>query len=286
MPILTSNYIASWYLLNLYGKNRLVQSWTESLQQDVNNKSMLQGDIGTHIMDIGGVWYSATIESPVIIMGQPNTGLYDAFDIVLEGLAIAQNPIDSAIASSLDYVLESSNITINPEGVNVTANIENSIGWPNQKQYFGNTYTDFIGRTARFYDTIFSFMGGTYLIKNAQLNIKVELDKLYFVGQSQIPTYSIKGYTVEGNAVLLTTPGSYDAQVLINLQTPGVSNPINKTIALQIQDQYAANGLGYRRLSLGDYMEVPTISLNMNPGQTIEATVNFKTYFRRSSTLS
>ena len=286
MPILTSNYIASWYLLNLYGKNRLVQSWTESLQQDVNNKSMLQGDIGTHIMDIGGVWYSATIESPAIIMGQPNTGLYDAFDIVLEGLAIAQNPIDSAIASSLDYVLESSNITINPEGVNVTANIENSVGWPNQKQYFGNTYTDFIGRTARFYDTIFSFMGGTYLIKNAQLNIKVELDKLYFVGQSQIPTYSIKGYTVEGSAVLLTTPGSYDAQVLINLQTPGVSNPINKTIALQIQDQYAANGLGYRRLSLGDYMEVPTISLNMNPGQTIEATVNFKTYFRRSSSLS
>jgi hypothetical protein len=109
---------------------------------------------------------------------------------------------------------------------------------------------------------------------------------MYFVGQSQIPTYAIKGYTVEGRAVLLTTPDSYDAQVLINLQTPGVSNPINKTIALQIQDQYAANGLGYRRLNLGEYMEIPTISLNMNPGQTIEATVNFKTYFRRSSVLA
>jgi hypothetical protein len=286
MPILTSNYIASWYLVNLFGKNRLLQSWTESLQQEVSNKPMIQGDIGTHIMDIGGVWYSATVESPVIIMGQPNTSLYDAFDIVLEGLAVAQNPIDSAIAESLDYVLDTSTITINPEGVNVTANIENAAGWVNQKQYFGDVYTDFIGRTARFYDTIFSFMGGIYLIKSAEFNIKVELDKMYFVGQSQIPTYAIKGYTVEGRAVLLTTPDSYDAQVLINLQTPGVSNPINKTIALQIQDQYAANGLGYRRLNLGEYMEIPTISLNMNPGQTIEATVNFKTYFRRSSVLA
>jgi hypothetical protein len=286
MPILTSNFIASWYVLNLYGKNRLLQSWSESLQQEVNNKPMIQGDIGTHIMDIGGVWYSATVESPAIIMGQPNTGLYDAFDIVLEGLAVAQNPIDDTIAESIDYVLDTSTITINPEGVNVTANIENSVGWSNQKQYFGNVYTDFVGRTARFYDTIFNFMGGTYLIKSAELNIKVELDKLYFVGESQIPTYSIKGYSVEGRAVLLTTPESYDAQVLINLQTPGVANPINKNISLQIQDQYAANGLGYRKLNLGDYMEVPTISLNMNPGQTIEATVNFKTYFRRSSVLA
>jgi hypothetical protein len=286
MPILTSNFIASWYVLNLYGKNRLLQSWSESLQQEVSNKPMIQGDIGTHIMDIGGVWYSATVESPVIIMGQRNTGLYDAFDIVLEGLAVAQNPIDDNIAESIDYVLDTSTITINPEGVNVTANIENSVGWSNQKQYFGNVYTDFVGRTARFYDTIFNFMGGTYLIKSAELNIKVELDKLYFVGESQIPTYSIKGYSVEGRAVLLTTPESYDAQVLINLQTPGVANPINKNISLQIQDQYAANGLGYRKLNLGDYMEVPTISLNMNPGQTIEATVNFKTYFRRSSVLA
>ena len=286
MPILTSNFIASWYVLNLYGKNRLLQSWSESLQQEVSNKPMIQGDIGTHIMDIGGVWYSATVESPAIIMGQPNTGLYDAFDIVLEGLTVAQNPIDDTIAESIDYVLDTSTITINPEGVNVTANIENSVGWPNQKQYFGNVYTDFVGRTARFYDTIFNFMGGTYLIKSAELNIKVELDKLYFVGESQIPTYSIKGYSVEGRAVLLTTPESYDAQVLINLQTPGVANPINKNISLQIQDQYAANGLGYRKLNLGDYMEVPTISLNMNPGQTIEATVNFKTYFRRSSILA
>lgn len=286
MPILTSNFIASWYVLNLYGKNRLLQSWSESLQQEVSNKPMIQGDIGTHIMDIGGVWYSATVESPVIIMGQRNTGLYDAFDIVLEGLAVAQNPIDDNIAETIDYVLDTSTITINPEGVNVTANIENSVGWSNQKQYFGNVYTDFVGRTARFYDTIFNFMGGTYLIKSAELNIKVELDKLYFVGESQIPTYSIKGYSVEGRAVLLTTPESYDAQVLINLQTPGVANPINKNISLQIQDQYAANGLGYRKLNLGDYMEVPTISLNMNPGQTIEATVNFKTYFRRSSVLA
>lgn len=283
MPILTSNYIASWYLVYLNGKYRLLESWNESLQQEVNNKQMIQGDIGTHIMDIGGVWYSATVTSPIIIMGQPGTGLFDVFDIVLEGLAVAQNPITDDIANSLDYILETSTISINPEGINVTANILNATGWANQKEYFGDNYTDFVGRTARFYDTIFNFMGGTYLIKSADITITVESDKIYFIGQSQIPTYTIKGYSVSGKATLVTTPESYDAQALINLQTPGFHIPINREVSLQIQDQFSPNGLGYRKLNLGEFMEVPNISLDLKPNQTIEATVDFKTYFRRSS---
>lgn len=283
MPILTSNYIASWYLVYLNGKYRLLESWNESLQQDVNNKQMIQGDIGTHIMDIGGIWYSATVTSPVIIMGQPGTGLYDVFDIVLEGLAVAQNPITDDIANSLDYILETSTISVNPEGINVTANILNAAGWANQKQYFGDNYTDFVGRTARFYDTIFNFMGGTYLIKSADITITVESDKIYFIGQSQIPTYTIKGYSVSGKATLVTTPDSYEAQTLINLQTPGYHTPVNREVSLQIQDQYSANGFGFRKLNLGEYMEVPNISLDLKPNQTIEANVDFKTYFRRSS---
>ena len=283
MPILTSNYIASWYLVYLNGKYRLLESWNESLEQEVNNKQMIQGDIGTHIMDIGGIWYSATATSPIIIMGQPNTGLYDVFDIVLEGLAVAQNPITDDIANSLDYILETSTISVSPEGITVTANILNAVGWANQKQYFGDNYTDFVGRTARFYDTTFNFMGGTYLIKSADITITVESDKIYFIGQSQIPTYTIKGYSVSGKATLVTTPESYDAQVLINLQTPGSHLPISREVSLQVQDLYAPNSFGYRKLNLGEFMEVPNISLDLKPNQTIEATVDFKTYFRRSS---
>ena len=283
MPILTSNYIASWYLVYLNGKYRLLESWNESLEQEVNNKQMIQGDIGTHIMDIGGIWYSATATSPIIIMGQPNTGLYDVFDIVLEGLAVAQNPITDDIANSLDYILETSTISVSPEGITVTANILNAVGWANQKQYFGDNYTDFVGRTARFYDTTFNFMGGTYLIKSADITITVESDKIYFIGQSQIPTYTIKGYSVSGKATLVTTPESYDAQALINLQTPGSHLPISREVSLQVQDLYAPNGFEYRKLNLGEFMEVPNISLDLKPNQTIEATVDFKTYFRRSS---
>ena len=90
---------------------------------------------------------------------------------------------------------------------------------------------------------------------------------------------------VEGKATLVTTPESYDAQVLNNLQTPGVHSPINREVSLQVQDQFSDNGLGYRKLNLGEFMEVPSISLDLKPNQTIEATVNFKTYFRRSSYL-
>ena len=286
MPILTSNYIASWYIVNLTNRYRLLESWSETINQATENKPMIQGDPGTHIMDIGGVYYSATTTSPIVIMGQPNTGLYDVFDIILEGLSVAQKPIDTTVANSLDYVLDSGTISIQPEGIKATANIENALGWANQKQYFGNTTYDFIGRTAKFYDTIFNFMGGSFLVKNAEFNIKVDIEKIYLIGQSQFPTYAVKGYTVEGRAVLITTPDSYDAQVLIKLQTPGVSAPINKSIGVKIIDQYSYTGLGYRQLNLGEYMEVPSVTLDMNPGQTIEATVNFKTYFRRSSVLA
>ena len=105
MPILTSDFISAWYIVNLNGKYRLLESWNESINQEVNNKLLIQGDIGNHLVDIGGIYYSAQINSPVIIMSQPNTGLFDALDIVLEGLAVAQQPIDSVVANSLDYVL-------------------------------------------------------------------------------------------------------------------------------------------------------------------------------------
>lgn len=285
MPILTSDFISAWYLVYLNGKYRLLESWNESINQEVSNKLLIQGDIGNHLVDIGGIYYSAQINSPVIIMSQPNTGLFDALDIVLEGLAVAQQPIDSVVANSLDYVLDSASINISPEGVNVSATIENAVGWVDQKQYFSDAYNDFTGRTARFYDIQFNFLGGTYLINSGELSIKVNLEKMYFVGQNQIPTYAITGYTVTGSANILVTPGSYDAQVLIGLQTPGLSAPYEREVSLKIIDQYAANGLGYRQLYLGEFLSFPTVSLDMKPNQVIQATVNFTTYFRRSSYL-
>jgi hypothetical protein len=285
MPILTSNYIASWYVVSLNGKNRLLEGWNESLEQEVNNKALIQGDIGTHLMDISGVYYKAQISSPVILMSSPNTNFYDAFDIVLEGLSVAQLPIDDTIAASLDYVLDSATVTINPEGINVNCNIENSVGWVGQKQYFGDNYNDFTGRTARFYDCIFNFLGGEYLVNSAELQIKVNLEKMYFIGQSQIPTYAITGYSVTGSASILVTPDSYDYQTLISLQTPGVSAPLAREVSLTILDQYSNNGLGYRQLYLGEFMNFPSVSLDIKPNQTIQATVNFNTYFRRSSYL-
>jgi hypothetical protein len=285
MPLLTSDFISSWYLVYLNGKYRLLESWNESLNQEVSNKQLVQGDIGTHVVDIGGIHYSAQINSPVIIMSQPNTGLFDALDVVLEGLAVAQQPIDNVVAENLDYVLDSASINISPEGVNVSCTIENAIGWSGQKEYFSDNYNDFTGRTARFYDIQLNFLGGTYLINSGELSIKVNLEKLYFIGQNQIPTYAITGYTVTGNANILVTPDSYDAQVLIGLQTPGLSAPYDREISLKIMDQYSYTGLGYRQLYLGEFLSFPSVSLDLKPNQFIQANVNFNTFFRRSSAL-
>ena len=64
MPILTSNYIASWYLVYLNGKYRLLESWNESLQQEVNKWVKSKRKLAALILDqtkitgIGVAWGS------------------------------------------------------------------------------------------------------------------------------------------------------------------------------------------------------------------------------------
>ena len=54
MPLLNSEYIGTWYIVNLDNKRRLLESWSESKIQEVQAKRYIQGDIGTHIVDVGG----------------------------------------------------------------------------------------------------------------------------------------------------------------------------------------------------------------------------------------
>jgi hypothetical protein len=282
MPLLNSEYIGTWYIVNLDNKRRLLESWSESKIQEVQAKRYIQGDIGTHIVDVGGYYYQANFSSPIVIFNGGNFS--DCLDLVLENLSIIQEPI--ADVTILNYILDNASISINQSSVNVTASIENTAGF----DYFGNykeyaPSDDFVGRTARFYDCVFTYNNNSYPVIDARIDIKVENSKNYFVPSalntaSLVPTYGINGYSATGTVTFAITPSQFEALKISADQSPG--NFVTTTGGVELT---VLNQNGNRVLSLGDFIFQPRVELDMKSNQIITGKVSFQTMFRRSSTI-
>jgi hypothetical protein len=65
MPVLSPTYIGTWYHLQENGTNatRIVESFTKTANQEVSAKPFIQGDIGTHVMEVGGISYNYDFNS-------------------------------------------------------------------------------------------------------------------------------------------------------------------------------------------------------------------------------
>ena len=72
MPLLNSEFLSNWYTLSFDGvgivgtRICIAESFTQAKVQEASNKSAIQGDIGTHIMDIGGKYYTSSVSAPVL----------------------------------------------------------------------------------------------------------------------------------------------------------------------------------------------------------------------------
>ena len=104
MPILSTELLANYYTLVLNDKRYILESWNENMQQDVAEKSFIQGDIGTRVVEFSNPIHQATMTGPILILkdldaeldfaadtdqtkrDQP-TGLYDIFDLILDNLS-------------------------------------------------------------------------------------------------------------------------------------------------------------------------------------------------------
>ena len=282
MPLLNSSYIGTWYIVNLDNKRRLLESWSESKIQEVQSKRYIQGDIGTHIVDVGGYYYQANFSSPIIIFNGGNFS--DCFDLVLQNLKIIQSPITNA--TLINYILDNASISINQSSVNVSASIENTAGFNyvgNYKEYAPTD--DFVGRTARFYDCVFTYNNNSYPVIDARIDIKVENSKNYFVpstkGTAELtPTYGINGYSASGSVTFAITPDQFEALKISADQLPGYFVTTTGGVSLTVLNQN-----GDRILSLGNFIFQPRVELDMKSNQIITGKVTFQTMFRRSSTI-
>lgn len=289
MPILPYDVISTWYyLVDNFGTNplpRLFESWSETQTQDVAVKPMLQGDNGTHVMDVGGMYYTTVIDSPVLIV-ESATGeqITDAFDVLAEAFAAVRHPAlfthDASNAPVYDLqeypLLETATLTFGETEVKVDMTLlsaKSSIWVP-----VLGPGQDFIARLARFYDIKLSVGAGlasTYQIIDGTITIKVNVKKQYFVGTTQAPWFAVTGYTVSGSLRVLAYPD--DANLQIAPQLPSSFGVVGySNTALQI---------GNIILNFGEANLNSSIERSLKPGEPTTINMKFECFARYTTGL-
>jgi hypothetical protein len=295
MPLLPSQFLSNWWLLSLATNTAFIaEQFNQSKMQDTSPKALIQGDIGVHVLDIAGVYFNQTIASPVLVgINNPvslsngngaysSVNYYDNFDLLLNLIKYQFQPVyDTSITNAIGYpvLLKSAQIQVSTDAVRATLNLESDTAIA--PAYFGQS-ANIIARTARFYDTTFTFGIIQGRVLSGDISITVDLEKVYFLGQGQSPHFAIKGYSVTGNIKLAIEPSEY--VTLINLY--GSFERYGELLVNTglVQLIVAGGDAGADRvLNLGTASVLPKIEMSMQQGSIITAQVDFTSYFNRES---
>lgn len=203
MPILSAEVISNWYYF-LYSDNvtpLIFESWNEKEIQKTEQIKLVQGNIGTYVMSIGGLKWQTEIKSRVLISNSPSKSV---LDIIIDSLG---NINKFQYGNS---ILKSATININEEGVSCNATLwSDSVGvlplWFNNGEA-PITYA----RTAAFYDTQLRMGTTDAFISSGEIKIEVDVSENYFMGQtlnnSPVPSFSVQGYSISGNLEIMMPP--------------------------------------------------------------------------------
>ena len=311
MPLLSFELLSNNYVLNLGGKNYILDSWNENLQQDVNDKSFIQGDIGNRIVDINNRTHQATMSGSLLILkdiDQPSapevntnnvpseiapTNIYDVFDLILENLAVVSKPIGIDNVE-YPYILDNATINLNFSDTNATATITST-----QADGFGKVLnvidsestaniifgeTRFIGRTVKYWDFRLRLFGDYLALTQANISIRVLTEKKFYVGNNysngnENPDYVILGYQITGDATVSLMDYQYENFKLY--QAPGTFGVFQNKIFLALQNDYR----GDRTLDFGEFLVPPRIEFDTGASKLITARISFNTFIRSSQNL-
>lgn len=280
MPILPPEYIATWYYFrDGAGLIRIFENWSEKQSQQVAPVSLIQGDIGTHVMDVGGIKWVTRIKSPALIVElDPNSSdsTTDAFDLIKYSFNLLRNPLTQA---NENYILKSATITMGEEGVNCDIEFWSSVSGAFTPNYAVDILPpDFIARKARFFDTFLTIVDPqetqSYAIKSGTISINVDISENFFMNTgSQAPYFGIQGYHVAGNITVVAAPSQFP-DLDITPQQPGQLIATRAATSLQIGTTY---------LGLGQTQIRKDVERTMSANQITTATIDFDTYTRLST---
>jgi len=278
MPVLDPRYIADWYYLVPRGgtEPRLLEKFIEKQEQGLQRKPLMQGDIGTHVMDVGGMKWNANLTSPVVIIEYSNLSdiTTSIFDALIADFNVQRQPQFSVVPT---YLLRSANISVNEQGVNCTLDYISD-----QKgiftAVFGPTSFDFIGRVAKWYDTSFytselaEALGqtGGYQVKDGNIDIKFDIKENYFQGTGQTPTFSIQGYGLKGDITVVVEPTQFDLLEIQEQEFGDFRYDVTQTLLT----------VGTQTLDMGSARLHGSVERVMGQDAPIHAKISFESYVR------
>jgi len=295
MPILDPSYISSWYFFAdnggpTNGQYRLFETWSENQRVETEKKGMLQGDIGTHVLHVGGQVWETTVSSPVLIFDTvdfPNgPQILDIFDLLLDAFHTIQSP---TLLTSALYLLKDATISIDENGTDVDCTFLSDKGMATDQGVFAAIsptsltnpgYQDFIARTATFYDTVLYLSNDftdPYQILSGKVHIEVDVKERYFLNQGQKVWLSPQGYHISGDMSVLGLPTGeayQNGDIRLNIPEQGFGN-FNTThftpTALQIGDV---------SLTFGNAALTSNIKRNLSVDGVSQMDLHFEGYVR------
>ena len=311
MPILSAELLSNYYAITLNGKTYILDSWSENLQQDVSDKSFIQGDIANRIIEVNNPLHQATMSGPILLLKDldaelkvvdnafinvadankdlPPFGIYDIFDLIIENLNIVSRPITET--TDLPYFIDNGSISLNFSDVMSTVTLTSIYPQGFERtQSLGSTKSTaeknfeenrILGRTVKFWDFRFRILGDFYALTQANINIRVVSDKKTNIGNNYYngntnPDYVITGYSISGDAVISIPPFQFENFRLY--QAPGSFNVFQNSIGIGLIDTYR----GHRYIDFGNYLILPRIELDMRSNQMTTARISFNTFVRRT----
>lgn len=287
MPVLDPTVISNWYRIkDEYNNFYVVQDFSMNQNSSVQNKPLVQGDIGTRIMDVGGISYTWSVSSPALVTDGTVVG--NVLTLIKNGWAnIKTGGIGAA------YLLERGAIRINKEGVDCSASFKSD----NPSSFvatYGTNGSNYIARVAKWYDSYFTFtfrgiQSANLSIENAEINFDPEIGERYFVGGTQAPYFSVNSYKLSGTITFLVPPAEF--YKFRSIYQTGNDSPGNLagTRSFYVTGIENANlviglpGTGGFNLQLGTASMTTEITAAIKAGDITKVTLKFVSYANSST---
>jgi hypothetical protein len=297
MSVLTSDYIAGWYLLEKISNNNfdvsqqpyyLISDVSNTSATNIDAKDLIQGDAGILVIDQKGLKETSTYNGSALIIKNLDTTTYvykDIVDLLIEDYELLLSFMFMSIedinnTGDLDYLnnllaslgltienrnlLSSATITI---GNQIDCSLNYNTKYTRKFNIKYNNYSDalqpnydFIARIAKNYDCRFYIDGNEYKIKSGTVNINIGYRELYIANtKSSLPFYSPQSHTVTGSFEIIAPHNSYS------------TIPIAGNCSLLVGNRY---------IELGQASVKQNYNRSLKPSQSSTINISFTAYAR------
>jgi hypothetical protein len=251
VAILNSTNISDWYYFEDKDtlKRYLFENFDSNKKIEVSPKKLLQGFPGTLAMDIGGSNWNTKFSSLALILN--DDPLYkDIFDLlktdfetIKQFLAFHNKTLTNRNLLSSASINIDQNVSVNLEYLQKFDTILNF------KNIISDPLEDFVGRTAKFYDTSFYVTldkeNQNILplnILSGSINIAIDYDKMYFVNsETDLPFQNPQFYTISGSFNTYIAYSELDNFLLDQVSLDKLF-PFNANCSVLIGDRYLELG--------------------------------------------